>query len=511
MSTKPKSCSLDPIPTSILFEFMDDLLPFITSMCNKSLLEGQLPLSQRHALVTPILKKDGLDATNVQNYRPISNLTYISKLVERMVSQQLTGFLDESGLLPKLQSGFRARHSTETATLRVLSDVLAAADRRGVTLLGLLDMSAAFDTVDHSILLQRAEVSFGLSGTVLSWLTSFLDGRTQQVVLNGAASSVEKITSGVPQGSVLGPLLFLLYTADIPLIAQAFGLGVHCYADDGQLYLSGSAESSGASISVVVDCISEMDRWMASNRLKLNADKTQFIWLGSRQQLLKVEIDSIQLGSGSVSLKSSVNNLGVIFDSQLSMRDHVRHVCRSCFYQLRQLRVVRRSLTFEASAQLVHAFINSRLDYCNSLLAGVSDQLIGQLQSVLRAAARLVLQKKKFDRISDDIRNKLHWLPIRQRISFKLCLLVFRCLRGEAPPYLSEMLALVSDSDALRSHRSAARGDLIIPRTFTKTFGPRGFAVSGPTAWNALPPSLKNKDLSPTVFRSKLKTHLFNS
>ena len=233
MSTKPKSCSLDPIPTSILFEFMDDLLPFITSMCNKSLLEGQLPLSQRHALVTPILKKDGLDATNVQNYRPISNLTYISKLVERMVCQQLTGFLNESGLLPKLQSGFRARHSTETATLRVLSDVLAAADRRGVTLLGLLDMSAAFDTVDHSILLQRTEVSFGLSGTVLSWLTSFLDGRTQQVVLNGAASSVEKITSGVPQGSVLGPHIFLLYTADIPLIAQAFGLGVHCYADDG--------------------------------------------------------------------------------------------------------------------------------------------------------------------------------------------------------------------------------------------------------------------------------------
>ena len=259
-------------------------------------------------------------------------------------------------------------------------------------------MSAAFDTVDHSILLQRAEVSFGLSRAVLSWLTSFLDGRTQQVVLNGAASSVEKITSGVPQGSVLGPLLFLLYTADIPLIAHAFGLGVHCCADDGQLYLSGSAESSGASISVVVDCIAEMDRWMASNRLKLNADKTQFIWLGSRQQLLKVEIDSIQLGSGSVSLKSSVNNLGVIFDSQLSMRDHVRHVCRSCFYQLRQLHVVRRSLAFEASAQLVHAFINSRLDYCNSLLAGVGDQLIGQLQSVLRAAARLVQGRKWKDR-----------------------------------------------------------------------------------------------------------------
>ena len=145
------------------------------------------------------------------------------------------------------------------------------------------------------------------------------------------------------------------------------------------------------------------------------------------------------------------------------------------------------------------------------MLAGLSDQLIGQLQSVLRAAARLVLQKKKYDHISDDIRNKLHWLPIPQRISFKLCLLVFCCLRGEAPPYLTEMLSLVSDSDALRSHRSAARGDLIIPRTFTKTFDPRGFAVSGPTAWNSFPAYLKHKDLSPAVFRSKLKTHLFSS
>ena len=225
-------------------------------------------------------------------------------------------------------------------------------------------MSAEFDTVDHSILLQRAEVSFGLSGTVLSWLASFLDGRTQQeqVVFNGATSSVERITSGVPQGSVLGPLLFLLYTADVPLIASEFGLGVHCYADDGQLYLSGSAESSGMSVTVVVDCIAEMDRWMSSNRLKLNTDKTQFIWLGSRQQLLKVEIDSIQLGSSSVPLKSSVNNLGVIFDGQLSMREHVRHVCRSSFYQLCQLRVVRGSLTFEAATQLVHAFINSKLE-----------------------------------------------------------------------------------------------------------------------------------------------------
>ena len=145
VASKTKSCALDPVPTSILKEFLDKLLPFITEMCNRSLLEGRrVPLSQRHAIITPIIKKPGLDHEDVKSYRPISNLTYMSKLVERMVCRQVTSSLEGNGLLPKHQSGFRARHSTETAVLKVMSDILAAADDGKVTLLGLLDMSAAF-------------------------------------------------------------------------------------------------------------------------------------------------------------------------------------------------------------------------------------------------------------------------------------------------------------------------------------------------------------------------------
>ena len=246
---------------------------------------------------------------------------------------------------------------------------------------------------------------------------------------------------------------------------------------------------------------------MSSNRLKLNSDKTQLIRLGSRQQLLKVNPDSILLGATTVRFQSSVVDLRVVLDSNLSMRDHVSRLCHTSYYQLWQLRVIRRSLTTRACTQLVHALINSRLNYCNSLLSGITDQLLSQLQSVLRASARLVLQRRKFDPISNDIREKLHWLPIQQRIIYKLCFLVFRCLRGDAPTYRCEMLSGVHH---LRPLRSAAHGNLHIPRTRTRTFGPRSFSVSRPSSWDKLPDNLKNIELTLQVFKSQLKTHLFH-
>ena len=169
-----------------------------------------------------------------------------------MVNRQLTNFLESHKLLPKIQSGFRSRHSTEAAVFKVMPDILSAADRGRVSILGLLDMFAAFDTLDHDILLHRMESSFGVGGPVLSWIRSFLQGRTQQVYSGGKASNVVTVTSGVPQGRVLRPLFFILYTADIPLIAKEFNLNVHCYVDDGQLYFHERASSVVANFSACI-------------------------------------------------------------------------------------------------------------------------------------------------------------------------------------------------------------------------------------------------------------------
>ena len=190
----------------------------------------------------------------------------------------------------------------------------------------------------------------------------------------------------MPQGSVFGPLLFVLYTADIQHIAEGFSLGIRCYADDGQLYFYDRVQALPGVISIVVSCIAEIESWMNSNRLKLNSEKTQFIWLESRHELVRISTTSISLGACTVDFLKTVNDLGVTIDCQLSMKDHVQRVCTTAYYHLRQVRSIRGSFSADSCSTLVRAFITSRIDYCNSLLAGVDKSQVGTGQATINFA-----------------------------------------------------------------------------------------------------------------------------
>jgi hypothetical protein len=502
-----KQCASDPIPTWLLKKCIDSLCPVLTVMVNLSLKMGHFPDGWKNALVTPLLKKTGLDLV-FSNFRPVSNLPFVSKLVERASVDQLTRHMEEHHPLPKLQSAYRPCHSTETALVKVQSDLLLNMDQQKITLLVMLDLSAAFDTIDHDIMLRTLDLDAGITGSALNWFASYLNRRTQQIVVSDSKSDEFYLKYGVPQGSCLGPIMFTVYAASLFKIIQKHLPNAHGYADDHQLYVSfrpGCTADQAKAIQDLEKCITEVRKWMQVNKLKLNDSKTEFVILGSQSQLKKININGVQVGAETVTPVTSVRNLGVIFDENLTMEKHVSKVCRTAYFHLHNIKGIRKYLTEEAACSIVHAFISSQLDYCNSLMAGLPKNLTAKLQRVQNAAARVVLNLGKYDHITPALVH-LHWLPVKHRIEFKVLLIVFKALHGLAPAYISEMIQTTNNrSYSLRSNNGLS---LKVPRHKSKTFGGRAFAVQGPTLWNRIPKELRS---IPTIdlFKSKLKTYLF--
>lgn len=258
---------------------------------------------------------------------------------------------------------------------------------------------------------------------------------------------------------------------------------------------------------VLQDCIGHVTSWCASRRLQLNASKTELIWFGSRANLSKLSSEHLvlQVGADNIQPAASVRDLGVHLDSELKMTSHVSKVASVCFYQLRRLRQVRRLVGRDITAQLISVFVLSRLDYCNSVLAGLPHSTIRPLQRVLNAAARLVVGLRMHDHVTPTL-QQLHWLPIEFRIQYKLCLLMHLIHSNKAPQYLQDIVSTTSRSTrpGLRSGNTAL---YVKPRTRTK-FGERGFGFAGPASWNSLPTQLHSITNTAT-FKSKLKTELF--
>lgn len=276
------------------------------------------------------------------------------------------------------QSGFRINHSTETALVRVVNDLKINSDNHKVSVLILLYLSAAFDTVDHAILLSRLENYIGFKGTVLQWLSSYLRGRSFSVSIGDCLSDEVSVLYGVPQGSVLGPLLYNLYMLPLGSIIRQYSISYHSYADDTQLYISVSGNHLSA-VNDLIQCINEVRHWMTKNFLQLNDDKTEILLVCPKA--LRQQISSL-LTPLSVKPSEHVKNLGVIIDSDLNFRKHISSISKTAFYHLRNITKVRSFISLSDAEKLVHAFIPSRLDYCNALLAGITKQALHRLQLV---------------------------------------------------------------------------------------------------------------------------------
>ena len=505
-STTPKSCDLDPVPGHVLKCLFPSILPVIHKIVNLSLETGRMPGILKQAILKPLLKKPSLDSNDFKNYRPISNLRFISKTIEKCVAKQLIQHLDINDLGETYQSAYKRNHSTETTLIRVDNDIAMAIDKHNSVILVLLDLSAAFDTVDHGILLSRLSNRFGITGTVLEWFRSYLSDRTQFVQVNGACSASHVLEFGVPQGSVLGLLLYSMYTSPLGEIARRHQMFYHFYADDTQLYITfrtSSLSDMNLSNAKLVNCVRDMDAWMLSNKLKLNKDKSEVLVISSSYRP-QPPLSSVNICDETVCCSSSARNIGVIFDQSLCMVPHVNAVCQSSFFHLRNIGFIRKYLTYDAAKIIIHAFVVSKLDYCNSLLYGLPSYLIRKLQHVQNSAARLVNQCPRFCHITPVLRD-LHWLPVSFHIEFKIMLITYKVLHDRAPIYIQELLQVYTPS---RNLRSSNRNLLVKPYFNLNSYGKQTFSVAAPELWNNLPEDIKSAN-SIDDFKRKLKTFLF--
>ena len=407
---KVSTCQSDILPSHLFKDTFSVICPLVLNIVNSSLSNGVVPSEFKCAIVQPLLKKPNLDFSDLKNYRPISKLPFMSKILEKVVLTQISAYLASSDILDKFQSGFRSRHSTESALLKVHNDILLSLDNGSCAILVLLDLSAAFDTIDHGILLRRLEVEVGLQGKVLEWFRSYLTGRSFTVKLGNASSSAASIACGVPQGSILGPLLFSLYMLPLGAIFTKHNIKYHCYADDTQFYLPLSPGCTQP-LEKMLRCLRDVKNWMANNFLQLNENKTEIIVFGAPNSVSTLNID---LGPLSSNHHSVVKNLGVVFDSPLSFVKQINNVVKNSFFQLRIIAKMKSFLSYSDLETLIHAFITSRLDYCNSLYVGLPQCTLSRLQLVQNAAARLLTGVRRHDHISP-VLAELHWLPASQR------------------------------------------------------------------------------------------------
>ena len=303
---------------------------------------------------------------------------------------------------------YREKHSIETALIKVQNDILSALDAGSSAMLLMLDLSAAFDTIDHV---------YGITGNALDWFRSYLTGRIQRVVIEDSVSVDQELDFGVPQDSVLSPRIYCLYTKPVSDIIQRHGLSHHSYADDTQLYMTMDHSNNDwrDGLARIELCVSEIREWMNQNMLKLNDDKTELILFASKYKQDLYNDLSITIGDTVVDCSSQVRDLGVIFDRVLSLRQHVSYTSRACRFHLRNISRIRMYIPQDISIVLIKSLVMSRLDYSNALLYGLPKCTVSGLQAVQNSAARIVTQERLRDH--DSMSRALMELHFTQLVS----------------------------------------------------------------------------------------------
>ena len=478
-SIKSNSKGADLIPVAFLKLCVPALLPVLDHLFNFSLQNSSFPRVWKMANILPIPKVK--NPQQAKDYRPVSILCVLGKALEKIVHKQVCEYLHDKELFPEFQSGFRQGHSTATGLLKVTDDIRGAMDRRLMTLLVLLDLSKAFDCVHHDLLLTKLKY-FGFSDAVVGWFSSYLLNRSHRVFISDDLfSEWADIVTGVPQGSVLGPLLFLLYLIDLPQVLH-YCLH-HAYADDLELYIHFSLDSFDEHLQHMLTDIAGAIGYCNSHNLLLNVDKTQAIIIGTQRYLTKLNelgMSPLRINDCVIPYSSSVNNLGVIFDPTLNWNEHCIFVAQKVFGILAQLR---RSFSFippNIRKLLVSSLIFPVFDYASVVFTDMSAGNNLKLQRLQNACIRFISGIKVYDHVTP-VYKSLDLLKIEERRTLAVAMLVWKIVKTQLPYYLFHSYVFTSSSNA-RTTRSSKQM-MQIPNHRLVKYN-KSFHVQSAKIWN---------------------------
>ena len=337
---------------------------------------------------------------------------------------------------------------------------------------------------------------------------SYLTGRTSSVNIHGVQSKERLVSYGVPQGSVLGPILFTLYVSALKDLLQKHDVAYHIYADDIQIYVPFKWESEGGhelAHQKLANCIADVKLWMSDNSLVINAAKTEFMYVQTAHQLRTYKKQPLQLRDCVIHPSKTVKDLGILFDETLTLDNNISSVVSRCYYEMRSIGRIRQNITRDACTTAMRSKVLSKLDYCNCVLAGCNQRQLYRLQKVQNQAARIISKTKRIEHISPVLED-LHWLRVDKRISFKVLTLVYKARNDKAPEYIND---LIPSYVPTRQLRSSSASMLHIPR-MQKQVTRGAFSICAPRLWNSLPPIIKEAE-SLDIFKKRLKTYLFPS
>jgi len=491
-----KATGLDNIPSKLLKDSAPVIVRPLTHIFNLSLATGEVPSDWKTAKITPIYKSG--NRTNVANYRPVSVLSVTSKVLEKLVGNQVSRYMAQNNLLTVYQSGFRRNHSTASAVLKIVEDIRSAINSRQVTVALFLDLRKAFDTVNHAILLSKLK-KLGFDRDATKWFTSYLSGRSQCTSLQSQCSEMAAVTCGVPQGSVLGPLLFCLYVNDMPQVLEK--CKIHLYADDTAIYYSaGTMKECEEAVSQDMKRVSD---WLIDNRLSLHHDKTKSMLFGVPQKLRHVGT-TVQITDG-VNIYEQVNTfkyLGITLDPSLQWSAHITNITKKIFSGLSAMRRAKPYVTKEILHTMCQTLLLSHLDYCGaawlpSLVQGKKTQML-QLDRLLFRAARMITGYTLRDHVPvGKLLAEAGLVSVRNRAEKISLATVFNAVRGKAPLYISDMFRWKSPPTIRARTRTAVKmfadwdpHQLNCPVASLKCY--EGSLKSfGPQLWNKL--SLKHR------------------